>query len=503
MNRLFRSFWRQIAMVVLVVLPLLVLMVLGVIWVIHSEWFLPAFAAMALTSIIVAFLGHSVRKTAAHHRTNIQATDTAWAPAENDAWLMVQEIARNAQSNPPQDFDGFQGVATDVVQKVAQHLHGASDVSWIRFTLPEILQATEQAAKELRESVKTRIPGAETVSIADVMVIYRFYLKHQDKGKLAWWAYRLSRFIAAPQIAIVQEAKDYASGKGANATFFVLQGWVARLFSEELGRAAINLYSGRYRLAETEAVEKINQSAPSVKGPVPVRILIAGQVNAGKSSLTNALLGCVKSTVSELPTPGDVREFRIAPNDALDLVVLDTPGLTALGENRQILIDSCQEVDLVIWLAQANNPARTIDVQALGEIRDWFKMKPKIKPPPMMLVMTHIDKISPAREWAPPYDIVRGETAKASGIRQAMEQIGKTLGVSDQPMIPVALRPNEEPYNLDALWSSIGCNLNDAQLTALDRELKKGRGFSTLRELKKLRDGGTFFFGKLWTDRIG
>ena len=503
MNRLFRSFWRQIAMGVLIALPLFVLMVLGVFWLIHSEWFLPAFIAMALAGIVVAFLGHSVRKAAVNPNASIQSTDSAWAPAENDAWLVVQDIAKNAQSNPPLDLKEFQGLATDVVQKVAQHLHGASDVSWIRFTLPEILQATEQAAKELRESVRTRIPGAESVSIADVMVIYRLYVKHQTKGKVVWWAYRFSRFIAAPQIAVVQEAKSYASGKALDATFTVLQGWVARLFAEELGRAAINLYSGRYRLAATEAIEGINQSAPSAKGPVPIRILLAGQVNAGKSSLTNALLGCVKSPVSELPTPGGIREFRIDPNNELDLVVLDSPGLTALGENKQILIDSCREVDLVIWLAQANNPARAIDAQALSEIRDWFKANPKIKPPPMMLVMTHIDKISPAKEWAPPYDIVRGETAKASGIRKAMEQVGKTLGISDQTMIPVALRSNEEPYNLDALWSSIGCNLSDAQLTALDRELKKGRGFSTLKELKKLRDGGTFFLGKLWADRIG
>lgn len=503
MNLLFRSFWRQIAMVVLVALPLFMLMVLGVIWLIHSEWFLPAFIAMALAGIIVSFLGHSVRKAAVNPHACIQSTDSAWAPTENDAWLVVQGIAANAQSNPPQDFEELQGLARDVVQKVAQHLHGASDVSWIRFTLPEILQAIEQAAKELRESVRTRIPGAESVSIADVMVIYRFYLKHETKGKVAWWVYRVSRIIAAPQIAVVQEVKSYASGKGLDATFAVLQGWAARLFAEELGRAAINLYSGRYRLATTEAIEKIIQSAPIAKGPVPIRILLAGQVNAGKSSLTNALLGCVRSPVSELPTPGGIREFRIDPNDELDLVVLDTPGLTALGGNKQILIDSCREVDLVIWLTQANNPARAIDVQALSEIREWFKANPKIKPPPMILVMTHIDKISPAKEWAPPYDIVRGESAKASGIRQAMEQIGRTLGISDQPMVPVALRSNEKPYNLDALWSLIGCNLSDAQLTALDRELKKGPGFSTLRELKKLRDGGTFFFGKLWTDRIG
>ena len=117
--------------------------------------------------------------------------------------------------------------------------------------------------------------------------------------------------------------------------------------------------------------------------------------------------------------------------------------------------------------------------------------------------MTHIDKISPAKEWAPPYDIVWGKSAKESHIRDALEQVGETLGFVDRPMIPVALRANEEPYNIDALWASIGDDLSEAQLTALDRELKKGPGFSTLRELKKFLDGGTFLVGKLWADRIG
>ena len=503
MKRLIRTFWRQLAMGVLVSLPLLVLIILGVVWLIHSEWFLHGFLAMASAGIIVAVLGHSVRKSARDSRLSFQPADSAWALTERASWLGVQVIATRVQSDPPHDLEGLQNLTAEVIKGVAQNLHGDSDISWMRFTVPELLLATEEAAKELRESVRTRVPGAESISVADAMVLYRFYVKHQAKGQVVWWAYRVMRFMAAPQVAVIQEAKDYASGKGLNAALTVVQGWLARLLAEEVGRASINLYSGRYRLAVAEASDRLARAAPEAKGPVPVRILIAGQVNAGKSSLTNALLGSVKSPVSELPTPGGIREFRIEPNKDLDLVVLDAPGLTSIGGNKQMLIDACRDVDLVIWLTQANNPARAIDVDALGQIRNWFEANPRIKPPPMMMVMTHIDKISPAKEWTPPYDIVRGESAKASHIRQALEQVGKTLGFVGEPMVPVALRSNEVPYNLDALWASIGERLSEAQLTALDRELKKGPGFSPLRELKKIRDGGTFLVGKLWADRIG
>ena len=502
MNPLLRTYWRQIAMGVLLALPLMALMVLGMIWLIHSRWFVGSFIAMAVAGITTAWLGHSIRRSRMGSAARSPPAEGAWAPSEVQAWKQVQAIATHIQSHPPQSLDEVQQLADRVVQAVARQLHEKNDFAWARFTLPEILHAVEQAAQHLRASVRSRVPGAESITVAEVMAFRRWYLKHESKGQMAWWAYRLFRLSTAPQVAVVQELKGAAQGAGFDASWSVVQGWMARLLAEELGRSAINLYSGRFRLTQAEARQSVLDAAPAPQGPVPVRILMAGQVNAGKSSLTNALLGSVQSPVSELPTPGGIKEFRITARSDLDLVVLDTPGLDAIGGNQQLLRDACASVDLIVWVVQANQPARTPDMAALKDIRDWFASRPEVKPPPMVLVMTHVDRLGPAREWMPPYDIAQAGAGKAGNIRQALEQVGTLLAFGDQPMVPVALRPHEAPYNLPALWSAIGVSLGQAQLTALDRGLKQGLGFSLAREFGKCCEGGRFMVGKLWADRV-
>lgn len=502
MSRLLRTYWRQIAILALMALPLAALMVLGMIWLVHSPWFVPSFIAMTAAGLTTAYLARSIHRSRLAPGAPLSAADGVWAPAEVQAWGQVQAIATQVQSHPPQSLDEVQQLADRVVQAVAQQLHGKNDFAWARFTLPEILLAVEQAAQHLRASVRSRVPGAESITVAEVMTLRHWYFQHESKGQVALWMYRLFRFSATPLAAVVQELKGAAQGAGFSAGMGVVHGWMARLLAEELGRSAINLYSGRLRLTQAEAQQSMLDAAPAPQGPVPVRILVAGQVNAGKSSLTNALLGSVQSPVSELPTPGGIQEFRIAARSELDLVVLDTPGLNAIGANRQLLLDACTQVDLIVWVVQANQPARAPDVAALKNIRDWFASRPEIKPPPMVLVMTHVDRLGPAREWTPPYDLVQASAGKAGNIRSALEQVGTLLAFGEQPMVPVALRPHEAPYNLPAVWSAIGASLGQAQLTALDRGLKQGLGFSLAREFGKCCEGGRFMVGKLWADRV-
>lgn len=503
MKTLARLYWRQIAMGVLTVLPPMALMIVGLVWILHSDWVYPSLFAMTMAGFAVAWLGHSIRGKNKKLEAAMQPVDSPWAPTEVQAWQRVQTLATEVQSCPPQTLSEVQELADRVVQMVAKQLHGESDFAWARFTLPEILHAVQQASENLRESVRTRVPGAESITVADVMVIRNFYLRHESKLKVAYSLWRIKRFLVAPQVALYQELKGYATGKGFDSGSSIMRGWMARLLTEELGRSAINLYSGRFRLTSAEANQSLIESAPPPVAPVPIRILIAGQINAGKSSLTNALLGSVKSPVSELPTPGGVREFRIDPKGGLNLVVLDTPGLTSVGGNKQLLLHACANADLMVWVAQANNPARAVDVAVLAEIRLWFKSRPQIKPPPMVLAVTHIDKLSPSKEWSPPYDIVGASSPKANNIRQALEQVSQTLGFGETPAIPLALRPEHDPYNLEALWATIAVTLNNAQLTALDRELKQGAGFNLSKTFDQCRQGGRFLISKMWADHFG
>ena len=59
-------------------------------------------------------------------------------------------------------------------------------------------------------------------------------------------------------------------------------------------------------------------------------------------------------------------------------------------------------------------------------------------------------------------------------------------------IVPVAMPPDREPYNIDALWAAIALELDEAKLVQLDR-LRVGRQRLNLRELaQQLGQAGRF-----------
>ena len=91
-----------------------------------------------------------------------------------------------------------------------------------------------------------------------------------------------------------------------------MRAYVTRLLVLEVGRAAIDLYAGRLTLSDDElAAARERDMAPSSKADAPVRIVLIGQVNAGKSSLLNALAQEVRGAVGPLPTTSSAAEYLV------------------------------------------------------------------------------------------------------------------------------------------------------------------------------------------------
>src|SRR5262249_28510068 len=67
----------------------------------------------------------------------------------------------------------------------------------------------------------------------------------------------------------------------------------------------------------------------------------------------------------------------------------------------------------------------------------FFKSRPDLKRPPMLTVLTHIDLLSPAMEWAPPYDWRHPMRPKEQSIQDAMAAVQKQLGNHAPIVVPV------------------------------------------------------------------
>jgi hypothetical protein len=73
-------------------------------------------------------------------------------------------------------------------------------------------------------------------------------------------------------------------------------------------------------------------------------------------------------------------------------------------------------------------------------------------------------------------------SAKARAIRDAVDAVARVLALPVDAIVPIAMPPGRQSYNLDALWARIAIDLDEAKLVQLDR-LRLGQQPLSLREL--------------------
>jgi predicted GTPase len=164
------------------------------------------------------------------------------------------------------------------------------------------------------------------------------------------------------------------------------------------------------------------------------------------------------------------------------VILVDMPGIDERTESASEVQAQVERADLIIWVASATQPARGPDRKRLDDFRAWAAAQLARRPPPVLLALAHIDELRPAAEWTPPYDITAPSGPKARAIRAAVNAIAHALDLRVETIVPVAMPPGREPYNLDALWARIAMELDEAKLVQLDR-LRVSQQRLSLREL--------------------
>jgi predicted GTPase len=295
-----------------------------------------------------------------------------------------------------------------------------------------------------------------------------------------------------PLQAVGQEVSGMVFDRTAGILSLRVRSYATRLFVLEIGRAAIDLYSGRLALSQEEigTAQQRDMAGASVDPVMPVRILIAGQVSAGKSSLLNALAREVRGAVGPVPTTATATEFLLDQDGRPSVMLVDMPGIDGTAAVTEELARQTERADLVLWVASATQAARANDRSALDALRAKGAAQLTRRPAPILLALTHIDQLRPASEWAPPYDIATPIRPKAQAIRAAMDSVARILDLPIDAIVPVAMAPGLAPYNLDALWGRIALAIDEAKLVQLDR-LRFTEPSFRLRELpQQLGDAG-------------
>jgi predicted GTPase len=92
--------------------------------------------------------------------------------------------------------------------------------------------------------------------------------------------------------------------------------------------------------------------------------------------------------------------------------------------------------------------------------------------PQVLAVLTHIDLLTPAMEWAPPYDWQEPKRPKEQHIREALEAVRDQFGERIVGVVPVCTAEGRR-YGFDEwLLPALAKHLDQAHAVALLRTLR-------------------------------
>src|SRR5690606_33865349 len=309
---------------------------------------------------------------------------------------------------------------------------------------------------------------------------------------------RIARAVS-PLHAVVAEIRDHLVSDLFDSLQVNVRRRIVRLWIEEIGRAAIDLYSGRMRvdamrMAAAAATEGLGDVAAPAAPPGSLRVLIAGQTNAGKSTLVNRMLGEPRAGVDVLPLTAGFEGYELREEGLPPAYLIDSPGI---DDEKGIaeFVKRAYSCDLIIWVVPAHRADRALDRAALDAVRARFAADPARKMPPRVVGASHIDRLAPAREWTPPYNVDQPSRPKEQSIRGALDAIAGDLVVPIETIVPMRL-DSMPPYNLELLWLRLHALVGEAQRARWVRVLRAAVGDDGWRQsLRQLVGAGRMVGG--------
>jgi uncharacterized protein len=424
-----------------------------------------------------------------------------WTDRDKQGWRLIEARAKAAnQIHPDQlvQFPFYTETAHGLALEIARFYHPNSKDPFASLTVPEILAVIELAAHDLAEMVDQYLPGGHLLTISDWMKA-KSATDHYKTANTAYWAISaaMSPFTTAARYLASEVAASPLSRLQNN-----LLVWFYTAFLQRLGTYLIELNSGRLRVGATRYRQLVeaNKKPAAARPPasddeqteeVPVEVAaqathvtltLLGQVKAGKSSLVNALLGSQRAATSVLPETSAITHYQLRSKSfpvAFD--ILDTIGYAHAGPRADQLQATCEAAcksDILLLVLHARDAARQADLELLQQLKRWFADRPELKMPRILGVLTHIDLLSPAMEWQPPYRWQEPVRVKEQQIGAAVQAAREALGDYLVGLAPVCTAEGKV-YGIEE-WL----------LPALVELLDETRAVAMLRCIKAEADSG-------------
>ena len=282
-------------------------------------------------------------------------------------------------------------------------MHPGEEHALWKFTLPEALALTERVSHQLAAFVSESIPLGDRMTVGQLLRVYRW----RGAINVAEQAYDLWRIIRLmnPAAAATQEIREQLTRRAYEWGREELARKMARAYVREVGRAAIDLYSGRMRTPEFNdagtaeaangpaAISRPHEIGTRQRNPsAPVRIVVVGQPQVGKELLASSLA------------------LKGAASDLLIKPVIDVgPPVPPFGPSTKLgaLLSAADDADLIIW--SMSDSDFDIDAQqaAYKAVRAQMASQINRKPAPILAV-TFLSNEQSALKSAMTAEIIAG-----------------------------------------------------------------------------------------------
>ena len=481
------SRWRIIVFLSLLLAPVLFLAGFGAYGLIEKHWGFVAWWPMSAFIAFALFLGWRwQRKLRLIGRPDVDIP-LHWTERDREAWKLVELRAKEAESLTQQKFTDlsfYVATAEAMAMELARAYHPRAADPIGRLTIPEILAVVELASHDLGEMVDRYLPAGHLLTIDHWRKTRQAADLYQKASNITW--------LISSLFSPVETGVRYAASQfGVSTPWQKLQGnlllWFYTAYVNRLGAYLVELHSGRLRVGvrryrELVLAEKQNEAASATltrtQAERPhVTITTIGQAKVGKSSFINAVLGAERAHTDVIRSTEEITRYDLrADDDETRFTILETVGYAHSGpkeDDVKATLSAAQESDVLVLVLHARNPARQADVDLLRSLRSWYAARPDLRMPPILAVLTHIDLLSPAMEWSPPYDWQNPKRPKEQQMKEAVAAVNEQLGEFLDGCIPVCTAP-ERVFGIEEWFvPSLVELLDEARAVSLLRSLRK------------------------------
>ena len=479
------------------VLPVIIMMGFALFLAIKYGYLLELSITIAISTLAVSIPLFILSRTAdkpvkaVTEETKIEIKDglvkasEEWSHNEVAIWKQSKHYSRELLKDNV-EWGNLDEIGLEVLGFVATKF----DKKALDFSIPEGLKLFEEISQRYKVVVQEHIPGIEYLKLSYIKAGYDAYDKYGDLGqkivKAAIWANHAKNLYYNPLKVISDLSREQATASMTKGVVSDMQQTAKEALLDEVAAVAIDLYSGRFSLedGDLQASKISKQDEERVATELePIRIVMVGQTSSGKSSIINTLKEEFVAEVDVLPSTDNVTVYSALVNDA-EVNVVDLQGLDGNEKTEKQMLKEMTQADLVLWVLKANQSARDLDKQ-LNEKFERYYADPKNisrKKPTVISVVNQVDRLNPAWEWEPPYDLVRPTAAKAKVIKQAMEYNQKLL-CSDL-VLPLSISIDKTHFGVEALKQTLVDKISEAYNVQRNRQRKEAmeRGASLKKQ---------------------